>query len=67
MHKYALIKGGIVENVFVCNDDTTAQELFADDLVVNVDTVAAGIGWSYENDVFTNPNAPQSPTMSDLY
>lgn len=67
MHKYALIKNGVVENVFICDDDTTAQALFADDLVVNVDTVAAGIGWTYENDVFTNQNAPQPPTLSELY
>jgi hypothetical protein len=67
MHKYALIKNGVVENVFICDDDTTAQALFADDLVVNIDTVAAGIGWTYENEVFTNRNAPQPSNLSDLY
>ncbi|EPM3640575.1 hypothetical protein LWT56_22330 [Enterobacter roggenkampii] len=67
MPNYALVKNGLVQNIFVCDNDQNAHDLFPDDTVVNVDGVFVGIGWNYEDGAFTNPDAPPSPTQAELY
>lgn len=61
MSNYALIKNNIVENIFVCDNDETTLVLFLDDVVVNIDNIHAGIGWSYLDSVFTAPPLPERP------
>lgn len=58
---YALIKNCIVINTVVCESDESAHELFHDFTVVNITESAAGIGWSYDGNNFTAPEAVQTP------
>lgn len=56
---YALIIDGIVTNVFVCDTDENAREVYPGSVVVNIDETAVGIGWSYDGSTFTAPPAPE--------
>lgn len=58
---YALIKNGIVVNTVVCESDDVAIELFQDFTVINITGSDAGIGWSYDGNNFTAPEAVQTP------
>ena len=63
--RYALISNGNVENIAVCESSELAAELFPDYVVVNVDGVTVGPGWSYADGAFTAPALPE-PTQEEL-
>ncbi|HCJ5617821.1 TPA: hypothetical protein O9V13_000634 [Escherichia coli] len=52
MSNYALIKNSIVENVVVWDG---SGNIFDDYMTVNIDDIPAGIGWTYDGEVFTPP------------
>lgn len=56
---YALIIGGVVENVFVCDTDEIARTIYPENIVVNIDDTGAGIGWSYDGNSFIAPPEPE--------
>ncbi|MDE9659454.1 tail fiber assembly protein [Citrobacter braakii] len=56
---YALIKDGVVINIFVCDDTEIARDLFPGDVVAEIGDNEAGIGWSYENGAFSAPAAQE--------
>lgn len=58
MSNYALIKNGIVENVVIWDG---YGDIFDDYITVNIDDISAGIGWSYDGEVFTPPPALTPP------
>ncbi|WP_410676682.1 tail fiber assembly protein [Citrobacter braakii] len=55
MSNFALIKDGMVENIFVCEDDIIAQSLFPDETVICINNPEVGIGWFYANGQFSAP------------
>lgn len=52
MSNYALIKNSIVENVVVWDG---SGNIFDDYITVNIGDIPAGIGWTYDGEVFTPP------------
>ncbi|WP_316391279.1 hypothetical protein [Citrobacter farmeri] len=57
----ALIKNGIVVNTIICESVEMASELYPDFVVIDIDDVDAGIGWSYDGSAFTAPVIVKTP------
>lgn len=64
MSLYAVVENGVVTNVVVW--DGEGEWSPASGEAIKTDSPVA-IGWNYSNGVFSNPNAPQSPTKSEMY
>lgn len=56
MMKFALINDNCVVNIFICDSEKLACELFSNDgLVVNVDGTPVSVGWLYSEGEFIEP------------
>jgi hypothetical protein len=55
---FAVINNGIVENCIVADSLDIAQEVTGLTCVEYANENAPSIGWSYNNEIFINPNAP---------
>ena len=70
MSSFAIIKDNIVINTILWNGTLEDLIVWGDgsfDTAVNIDGVYCGIGFIYDGEKFTDPNAPQPPTNAELY
>lgn len=59
---FALIKDAIVKNTIVCESEELASELYSSEyLVVNIDGLSVGPGWSYDGETFIAPVIVKTP------
>ncbi|WP_218065798.1 hypothetical protein [Escherichia coli] len=59
---FALVKNGIIVNSVTCDSIESAINLYdVHYQVVSMDGLSAGIGWSYDGDIFTPPVLVTSP------
>ena len=58
MATFAVVKDGLVENCIVADSLEIAQEVTGLTCVEYTSENPAGIGFTYADGVFTNPNAP---------
>ncbi|MCU6407906.1 hypothetical protein [Enterobacter quasiroggenkampii] len=66
--QWALIKNGVVENIIEWEwDGSEETDLFKDYVKVDVTSIQCRIGWVWDGSNFSDPNAPQPPTNSELY
>ncbi|EPT4023353.1 hypothetical protein [Enterobacter roggenkampii] len=54
--RYALITDGIVVNIVIWDGE---GHIFDDYQVVKIDGIPCGIGWIYEDGVFTDPESSE--------
>lgn len=62
MDNYAIIVNGIVENIVIWDGK---GDIFTGYVKLSNDT-NVGIGWTYSDGIFTNPNEPQAPSNEEL-
>ncbi|EOC1689290.1 hypothetical protein ACI1BE_000487 [Cronobacter turicensis] len=62
--RYALISDGVVINVIEWDGE---GDIFSGYELVPIDGIQAGIGWTYSNGEFKDPEGAQSQTDSELY
>lgn len=70
MSTYALIKNNVVINTILWNgtlEDLMVWGAGSFDAAVDIDGVNCGVGFTYDGEKFTDPNAPQPPTSAELY
>lgn len=66
--QWALIQNGVVENIIEWEwDGSEETDLFKDYVKVDVTSIQCRIGWVWDGSNFSDPNAPQPPTNSELY
>lgn len=63
--RYALVKNNVVENIVAWDGE---GDLFNVYLAIKLDEgKECSIGWEYSDGNFTDPNAPQPATNSEMY
>lgn len=62
---YALIVDNKVANVIIAENQTIAEEVAPNDIVVDItdNTLGAGIGWGYEKGKFIDPRPVAPPPV----
>ncbi|NUD78852.1 hypothetical protein HUC42_02750 [Escherichia coli] len=66
--QWALIKNGVVENIIEWQwDGSEETDLFKDYVKVDVTNVQCRIGWAWDGEGFSNPNATPGPNNIELY
>ncbi len=65
MATFAVVTDGLVENCIVADSLEIAQEVTGLTCVEYTEENPAGIGFTYADGIFTNPNASPEPTPAE--